>query len=116
MTKKSSKKHNQVDLSRPFCYYCERDFEDLKVLTAHQRAKHFKWYLFFFIRIIFNKIVQDVQENSIQHQVLQSMLSKYIKKLLLQSKMQFLGEILLILKFTEWKVSQKILFNYIINA
>ncbi|KAG4305947.1 hypothetical protein PORY_000857 [Pneumocystis oryctolagi] len=42
MTKKSSKKHNQVDLSRPFCYYCERDFEDLKVLTAHQRAKHFK--------------------------------------------------------------------------
>ncbi|KAG5438946.1 hypothetical protein PCANB_002276 [Pneumocystis canis] len=42
MTKKSSKKHNQVDLTRPFCYYCERDFEDLKVLTAHQRAKHFK--------------------------------------------------------------------------
>lgn len=42
MTKKASKKHNQVDLTRPFCYYCERDFEDLKVLTAHQRAKHFK--------------------------------------------------------------------------
>lgn len=42
MTKKASKRHNQVDLTRPFCYYCERDFDDLKVLTAHQRAKHFK--------------------------------------------------------------------------
>ncbi|EMR08590.2 hypothetical protein PNEG_03066 [Pneumocystis murina B123] len=42
MTKKACKRHNQVDLTRPFCYYCERDFDDLKVLTAHQRAKHFK--------------------------------------------------------------------------
>lgn len=29
-------------LSRPWCYYCERDFDDLKILTTHQKAKHFK--------------------------------------------------------------------------
>ncbi|PFH62171.1 hypothetical protein XA68_14840 [Ophiocordyceps unilateralis] len=29
-------------LSRPWCYYCERDFEDLKLLISHQKAKHFK--------------------------------------------------------------------------
>ena len=26
----------------PFCYYCDRDFADEKVLIQHQRAKHFK--------------------------------------------------------------------------
>ncbi|KAF2720921.1 hypothetical protein K431DRAFT_303968 [Polychaeton citri CBS 116435] len=29
-------------LGRPWCYYCERDFDDLKVLSDHQKAKHFK--------------------------------------------------------------------------
>jgi len=29
-------------LCRPWCYYCERDFEDLKLLISHQKAKHFK--------------------------------------------------------------------------
>ena len=29
-------------LSRVWCYYCERDFDDAKVLQDHQRAKHFK--------------------------------------------------------------------------
>ncbi|GKU03331.1 transcription factor [Fusarium langsethiae] len=29
-------------LHRPWCYYCERDFEDLKLLISHQKAKHFK--------------------------------------------------------------------------
>ncbi|KAI3322687.1 hypothetical protein HD806DRAFT_110957 [Xylariaceae sp. AK1471] len=29
-------------LNRPWCYYCERDFEDLKLLISHQKAKHFK--------------------------------------------------------------------------
>ncbi|KAJ1327481.1 PR domain zinc finger protein 5 [Microdochium nivale] len=29
-------------LSRAWCYYCERDFEDLKLLISHQKAKHFK--------------------------------------------------------------------------
>lgn len=29
-------------LARPWCYYCERDFDDLKILLSHQKAKHFK--------------------------------------------------------------------------
>jgi len=29
-------------LERPWCYYCERDFDDNKVLTNHQKLKHFK--------------------------------------------------------------------------
>ncbi|KAI9277505.1 hypothetical protein BC943DRAFT_383924 [Umbelopsis sp. AD052] len=37
MGKKKSKKQ-----SRPWCWYCEKDFDDDKVLVTHQRAKHFK--------------------------------------------------------------------------
>ncbi|KAL2826794.1 hypothetical protein BDW59DRAFT_60644 [Aspergillus cavernicola] len=29
-------------IARPWCYYCERDFDDLKILISHQKAKHFK--------------------------------------------------------------------------
>ncbi|CAK7234249.1 hypothetical protein SBRCBS47491_008885 [Sporothrix bragantina] len=29
-------------MDRAWCYYCERDFEDLKLLISHQKAKHFK--------------------------------------------------------------------------
>ncbi|KAM4067220.1 RING-6 like protein [Hirsutella rhossiliensis] len=40
------KRHGHPDvedvLGRPWCYYCERDFEDLKLLISHQKAKHFK--------------------------------------------------------------------------
>ncbi|KAF2186523.1 hypothetical protein K469DRAFT_686917 [Zopfia rhizophila CBS 207.26] len=32
----------QQKLERPWCYYCERDFDDLKILIQHQKAKHFK--------------------------------------------------------------------------
>ena len=28
-------------LSRPWCYYCGRDFEDNAVLQTHQREVHF---------------------------------------------------------------------------
>ncbi|CAG8478048.1 5628_t:CDS:2 [Paraglomus brasilianum] len=35
------KKKKQV-VVRPWCWYCERDFEDEKVLIQHQKAKHFK--------------------------------------------------------------------------
>ena len=31
-----------VILARPWCYYCERDFDDLKILISHQKAKHYK--------------------------------------------------------------------------
>ncbi|KAK6379502.1 hypothetical protein LTS17_006420 [Exophiala oligosperma] len=43
MTKKK-RHHPDVEevLSRPWCYYCERDFDDLKILINHQKAKHFK--------------------------------------------------------------------------
>jgi len=37
MAKKKSKQ-----ISRPWCWYCEREFEDEKVLMQHQKAKHFK--------------------------------------------------------------------------
>ncbi|KAJ4476215.1 hypothetical protein J3R30DRAFT_3405241 [Lentinula aciculospora] len=37
MAKKKSKQ-----IIRPWCWYCERDFEDEKVLMQHQKAKHFK--------------------------------------------------------------------------
>ena len=40
------KKRGHPDLEeiiqRPWCYYCERDFDDLKILINHQKAKHFK--------------------------------------------------------------------------
>ncbi|KAA6399116.1 MAG: putative Zinc finger protein [Streblomastix strix] len=29
-------------LNKPFCWYCNRDFDNLKVLVDHQKAKHFK--------------------------------------------------------------------------
>ncbi|KKY13748.1 putative c2h2 finger domain-containing protein [Phaeomoniella chlamydospora] len=43
MTKKK-RGHPDLDevLGRPWCYYCERDFDDLKILINHQKAKHFK--------------------------------------------------------------------------
>ncbi|CAK0859533.1 unnamed protein product, partial [Prorocentrum cordatum] len=27
---------------KPFCYYCDRDFDSVKTLVQHQRTKHFK--------------------------------------------------------------------------
>ncbi|EFE31698.1 uncharacterized protein ARB_01297 [Trichophyton benhamiae CBS 112371] len=44
--KMGKKKRGHPDLeellARPWCYYCERDFDDLKILISHQKAKHFK--------------------------------------------------------------------------
>ncbi|KAK9469123.1 hypothetical protein V1512DRAFT_280925 [Lipomyces arxii] len=44
MAKKKSTNINKLErlLERPWCFYCERDFDDLKVLISHQRAQHFK--------------------------------------------------------------------------
>ena len=41
---KKRRNHPNLDelLGRAWCYYCERDFEDLKLLISHQKAKHFK--------------------------------------------------------------------------
>ncbi|KAL7273740.1 hypothetical protein RUND412_003379 [Rhizina undulata] len=44
MVKKKKRQNPEAEelLARPWCYYCERDFDDLKILIAHQKAKHFK--------------------------------------------------------------------------
>ncbi|KAG8533585.1 uncharacterized protein KY384_001325 [Bacidia gigantensis] len=44
MGNKNKRKHPELDeiLERPWCYYCERDFDDLKILINHQKAKHYK--------------------------------------------------------------------------
>lgn len=35
------RKKKKIDL-KPWCYYCDRDFDDENVLIQHQMAKHFK--------------------------------------------------------------------------
>ncbi|PSK60545.1 hypothetical protein B9Z65_695 [Elsinoe australis] len=42
MTKKRKQPALEELLDRPWCYYCERDFDDLKILISHQKAKHLK--------------------------------------------------------------------------
>lgn len=44
MVGKKKRNHPDIEelLARPWCYYCERDFDDLKILISHQKAKHFK--------------------------------------------------------------------------
>jgi len=37
----AKRKKNKI-VVRPWCWYCEREFEDEKVLMQHQKAKHFK--------------------------------------------------------------------------
>lgn len=43
MTNKKRKAGPSVEeaLEKPWCYYCERDFNDQRVLIDHQKAKHF---------------------------------------------------------------------------
>jgi DNA-directed RNA polymerase subunit RPC12/RpoP len=40
--KKKLAKLKKKALSMAYCWYCEREFEDTKVLLAHQKAKHFR--------------------------------------------------------------------------
>jgi hypothetical protein len=39
------KKKNKGEEIQVYCWYCERKFEDEKVLVAHQKAKHFKCHV-----------------------------------------------------------------------
>ncbi|ORY34764.1 hypothetical protein BCR39DRAFT_514562 [Naematelia encephala] len=39
------KRKTQVFVLKPWCWYCEREFEDEKVLLQHQKSKHFKCQL-----------------------------------------------------------------------
>eukprot|EP00923_Selenidium_pygospionis_P044894 GHVN01077511.1.p1 GENE.GHVN01077511.1~~GHVN01077511.1.p1 ORF type:complete len:254 (+),score=28.95 GHVN01077511.1:54-815(+) len=36
------RKKRRIAEFKPFCFYCDRDFDDDKVLIQHQKAKHFK--------------------------------------------------------------------------
>jgi Zn finger protein HypA/HybF involved in hydrogenase expression len=31
--------------TKPWCWYCNREFDDEKILLQHQKAKHFKCHL-----------------------------------------------------------------------
>lgn len=37
------KKRGAVD--KVWCYYCDREFEDEKILVQHQKARHFKCHV-----------------------------------------------------------------------
>ncbi|BFZ64713.1 hypothetical protein YB2330_005865 [Saitoella coloradoensis] len=41
---KKNKKQTQLDelLEKPWCWYCDRTFDDLKILLNHQRSKHYQ--------------------------------------------------------------------------
>nr|XP_043614848.1 protein SUPPRESSOR OF FRI 4 isoform X2 [Erigeron canadensis] len=39
------KKKKRVTSSDIWCYYCEREFDDEKILVQHQKAKHFKCHV-----------------------------------------------------------------------
>lgn len=43
MGRKSKPKTAETAL--PFCYYCDREFDDDNVLISHQKAKHFKCHV-----------------------------------------------------------------------
>lgn len=42
---KKKKEREEEQKAEIFCFYCERNFEDEKVLIQHQKAKHFKCHL-----------------------------------------------------------------------
>lgn len=39
------KKKNVDDGPKPWCYYCDRDFDNEEVLVQHQKSKHFKCHI-----------------------------------------------------------------------
>ncbi|XP_027086270.2 protein SUPPRESSOR OF FRI 4 [Coffea arabica] len=39
------KKKKRAQTSKVWCYYCDREFEDEKILVQHQKAKHFKCHV-----------------------------------------------------------------------
>ncbi|KAJ1827164.1 hypothetical protein LPJ56_001809 [Coemansia sp. RSA 2599] len=39
------RKKSRKIVFKPWCWYCEREFEDEKVLIQHQKAKHFKCHI-----------------------------------------------------------------------
>lgn len=39
------KKKRAAAVSDIWCYYCDREFDDEKILVQHQKAKHFKCHV-----------------------------------------------------------------------
>ncbi|KAJ2779985.1 Protein SUPPRESSOR OF FRI 4, partial [Coemansia interrupta] len=39
------RKKNKQPVLKPWCWYCEREFEDEKILLTHQKARHFKCHV-----------------------------------------------------------------------
>lgn len=39
------KKKRPSKPEKPYCWYCDRDFQDEKILIQHQKAKHFKCHV-----------------------------------------------------------------------
>jgi len=42
MGKKRKHAPTEEDISKPWCFYCDRTFVDEKILIQHQKSKHFK--------------------------------------------------------------------------
>ena len=38
---KMGRKKREVLVMRPFCYYCEKEFEEETILLSHQKIRHF---------------------------------------------------------------------------
>jgi len=43
--RKKQKKAEVDETAKPWCFYCDRTFDDEKILIQHQKHKHFKCYL-----------------------------------------------------------------------
>ncbi|KAJ0390621.1 hypothetical protein P43SY_011196 [Pythium insidiosum] len=42
---KKKKRDDATAQRRIFCYYCDRNFDDEKILIQHQKARHFKCHI-----------------------------------------------------------------------
>eukprot|EP01126_Amoeba_proteus_P053895 TRINITY_DN6592_c0_g2_i6.p1 TRINITY_DN6592_c0_g2~~TRINITY_DN6592_c0_g2_i6.p1 ORF type:complete len:107 (-),score=11.58 TRINITY_DN6592_c0_g2_i6:381-701(-) len=42
MGRKKRARAGGSDDKKPYCYYCDRNFQEEKILEQHQKAKHFK--------------------------------------------------------------------------
>lgn len=45
MGKKRKRKQVDKDPNKPWCFYCDRTFDDEKILIQHQKSKHFKCFI-----------------------------------------------------------------------
>lgn len=96
----SKKRKADQALRRPWCWFCERDFDDEKVLILHQKAKHFKCPSC-------NRKLNTAQGMFVHMaQVHKETVTKYKwDTLILGYQMLFLAVIEAMSKYLEWKES-----------